>query len=179
MQGLADLLPYGGQRLLEGATEMEYHHTASNIQGLTFYGENVNVTLKARLSRENPIPVNWFSDPSYILFGRIRSVAVRCSPNNANFPIAALENLEILQVFSWDGPFTEAFFPLLHPGAEIPCMSLQAIHCAYLEPLGPLVSLVKARLQAGHRLASVHFPTLPDQESIAELKELVGKVSVD
>jgi len=80
VQGLADLLPYGGQQLLEGATEMEYHHTASNIQGLTFYGENVNVTLKARLSRENPIPVNWFSDPSYIPFERIRSVAVRCPP---------------------------------------------------------------------------------------------------
>ena len=179
VQSLADLLPYDGHWLLEGATKMEYHYPNSNPQSLAFHGENLDVTLEACLARENPIPVNWFSDPSYIPFKRIRSVVVGCSPNNATFPIAALENLEVLEVFPWDGPFTEAFFPSLHPGTDIPCRSLEVIHYANLEPLGPLVSLAKARLQAGHRLALVRFPFSSDRESMAELKELVGKVSVD
>ena len=178
MQRLADFLPYDGHQLLEGATKMEYHHSKSNIQYLGFDGDDVEVTLKARLAPENPIPINWFSDSSYIPLKRIQRVLVECSPNNANFPIASLENLEVLQILPCDDPFTEAFFPSLHPGAEIPCRSLLVIHYVKLEPLGPLISLAKARLQAGHRLPLVYLPILSDQESIAELRELVGEVSV-
>ena len=179
VQRLADLLHYDSRRSLEGATKMEYLHPESNTQSLAFYGENVDVTLEACLARENPILVDWFSDPSYIPFNQIQSAVIGCFPNNTHFPIAALENLEILHVFPWDRPFAEALLPLLHPGAEIPCRSLKVIHYANLEPLDPLIGLVKARLQAGHQLALVHLPTLPDQESMAELKEFVGKVRVD
>jgi len=178
VQKLADLLPYDGHLLLKGVTKVEYYHSNSNTQHLAFDDGDSNVMLEAHLPHENPIPVDWFSDPKYIPLIQIRRLVIGCSLNNMNPPIAIFENLEELHTFPWGGPFTEGLLPLLYPGAETPCRSLKIIHYTNLEPLGPLVSLAKARLQAGHRLELVHLPIITESEldNVAELRELVGRV---
>jgi hypothetical protein len=179
MHGLADLLPYDGRLFLEGATEMKYR-PHSNVQSLEFHGTTVDATINTHLARPDFVPIDWFSGAKCIPFGQIQDLTVERPPNETDFPIAAFENLEVLRISSWGAPFTEGFFRLLYPGVEVPCRSLRAIRYNRLEPLGPLIGLVKARLQAGHQLELVElsFPDESDQGSVVELRGFVGEVLV-
>ena len=184
VQKLADILPHDGHLLLEGTTKMEYR-AYLDTHTLVFHGKNGDATLVMHLDPTNPTPVYWLSDTKYIPFRQIQELTVGCSSDNADPPITAFENLEVLQIAPrsamFNGPpFTEELFRVLYPGAEVPCHSLRVVRYTGWEPLDPLISLVKARLQAGHRLELVELPTIRkfSRRCVDELRKLVGEVVI-
>jgi hypothetical protein len=69
----------------------------------------------------------------------------------------------------------------MYPGPEIPRRPHRVIRRNHQEPgTGPLVSLFKARLRAGHQLLWVGLSSLSgfDRSRVAELREFVKQVPI-
>jgi len=86
----------------------------------------------------SPTPVDWFSDKTYIPFGRIEDLEVELAGDHlaVDSLINAFKNLRILQVLTF-AVYRRTF--LLHRGAEAPCRSLWEIWYTYSETPGLLI----------------------------------------
>jgi hypothetical protein len=189
VQTLADILPHDGRVFLAGATKMFYHSDPyARTHRLELSGSGVGVSFSVSCTTFDPAIVDWFSDRTYIPFGRIEDLKVGGSPASTGFHInvLALENLRVLQIGLWDGEFTRGLLDSLHPGpmAEIPCRSLQEIEVEYTywnsegSLPGLLISLVRERKRAGHqlRLVRILYARESERDLVEELREHVGEV---
>jgi hypothetical protein len=174
---LADLLPFDGRLLIAGTTKMLYYSTGHTYR-VELSGKGIDVSLVVFTTGRTP--VDWFSDGTYISFGRIEDLAFegRYGSDIANFPINVFENLGILRVIPWEAQFAEGSLLLLSPGAVIPCRSLREIQYTYHAPLGPLINLARERKRAGYQLGLVLLLTVGqyDEDHAKELRKYVGEV---
>lgn len=189
MQKLADILPHNGHTLLAGATKMLYYSDQYLLR-VDLSGDGVDVSFSAfRTTAYHNPSVDWFSDQSHIPFGQIEDLKVESRSIDTYFPINifALGNLRVLRAVLWDAPFAEGFLRSLHPhlGAGIPCRSLREIEYTYWGSQGQLlwelISLLRERKRAGHRLRLVCLPSVQelgqiDQDLLEELMEHAGEV---
>ena len=183
-QKLVDFLPHGGHVLLAGTTEVLYHsHEVS--QEIKFYGKGTDVSFTVPRTTTDETPVDWFPTDPCIPFGQIEGLTVRVT-DAVDFPINVIifENLKVLRITPRNVQFVEGFLGSLHPYPEVgvPCQFLQEIEYPYWGPPGPLVSLVRERKRAGHRLELVRLLVDvwydPIQGPVDELEEHVGEVRV-
>jgi hypothetical protein len=185
VQKLADILPHDGRAFLAGATKMLYYSDQHSL-GLDLSGDGVDVSFSAFRPMTDHPSVDWFSDQTYIPFGRIEDLKVEAHSVATDFPISTLplENLMVLRIALWDAPFAEEFLRLLHPnpGTGVPCRSLREIEYTYWGSPGPLssvfISLARERKRAGHQLRLICLPTAQgfDLDFVEELGEHVGEV---
>jgi len=183
-QTLADILPHDGRALLVGATKMLYHSDQRSLK-VNLSGNGVDVLFIAFCTTMAHPSVDYFSDQTYIPFGQIEDLEVEAYSTPPYFPINvfALGNLKALRVTLQD-TLPEAFLRLLHPDPEagVHCWSLQEIEYSYWGSPRPLpralISLVRERKQAGHKLRLICLPTAQElgQDLVEELREHAGEV---
>lgn len=179
---LANHLPYNGQELVAGATQMFYISNECS-QMLKLSGEDVDMSITA--SRPAHSPINWFSDETYIPFGQITDLKVEIHAITEDLSFGRFKNLTRFQMISSTG-CTDRILRLLYPdpGAGIPCPSLQKIRCASRQPWAPLVKsligLAKKREQVGCRLGLVCVAVAEKvgQNFEGELRRHVGELRV-
>jgi hypothetical protein len=178
VEKLSDFLP-SGSHLLEGVTGMTYY-TNSFLQRVEFYGEGIIVELCMFHAEPYRVPLDWLSNTLCTPFGHIEELTVECRFNAPHFPINAFENLDTLQVLESDEIFMGELFHSLSPRSGIPCPSLRQIWYLPRGSLDSVTDLVKARLQAGHRLGLVWLPSSreDDEDHVSELRKFVGEVRI-
>ena len=181
-QKFVDVLPHGGHTLLAGATEMSYYSSEFS-QEIEFSGKGTNVSFTMPCSVMASTTIDWFPDDTCVPFGQIEYLTVGVSIA-ADFPVNIITfgSLRVLRIIPWNRRFAGEFLGSLHPGAEVPCRSLQEIQYPCWGQLRPLISLVRERKRVGHQLALVRLVDSclgPNQECVDELKEHVGEVRVE
>ena len=185
MHNLSHVLPCGGRVLLAEATKM--HYSFDNFaHTVDFFGEGTDLSVTATCSMGGSALVDWFSDQSWIPFGQIGHLKVEglCVPTIFSFD--PFENLTIFRLTSWDAQRASGFLRLLypHPGRGIPCPLFREIRCScWVHPgqiVRSVISLVRERDQAGHRLELVCVFGTPklDDDLEEELKSHVDELQV-
>lgn len=155
---LANLLPVEGDLLLSKATRMVWRQVPRGI-----YLRGSEITIKVSSHCESTDPTDWFSDIPPTSFGRIRDLTYSGflkpgSPDTAELPITAFENLEVLQFSRCATWLIEAIARTLLPqdGKGIPCPFLREIRCDSREALESLTWFVEGRKRVGNRLQLVY-----------------------
>ena len=98
VQKLVDVLPCDGHALLARTTEMSYCFDGRSLR-VDLSGNGVDVSLSVIGNRPS---VDWFSDQTFIPFGRIEVLRIHDYSNDADFPVnvVAFENLGVLRTYS-------------------------------------------------------------------------------
>ena len=156
---LADLLPFENHLLLSKTTGMVYSCSKQNSRMAVLRGSGITI----KIVGEDANPIDGFSDMPPVSFGRIEHLAFSHFLRNpfsytVELPIAAFENLEVLQFNGCAVYFVDLISRALCPrgGEGIPCCSLREIRCDSQRVLESLVWFVKKRELVGNRVQLVH-----------------------
>jgi hypothetical protein len=179
---LTDLLPHDGHTLLSRATSMSLvQKYGSHVVGLSGNGVDVEFSVF-----DSTCSAGWFTDDTYIPFGRIENLEFRGYRTPADFPIHLYKKLTTFWVCPSNEEANTEVLGLLQPrrGEGIHFPSLREI--TYIYPRGAnswvkhLADLAREREQAGYKLELVRLPsTLPPTLYHEELKQHVGELRMD